>query len=48
MGGAQGAFLRERGIRARKRSEVLLLALTVVILAFVCLFAGSSHMTAAD
>lgn len=48
MGGAQGAFLRERGIRAKKTAAVLLLALAVAVLAFVCLFTGSSGMTVSD
>lgn len=39
------AFLQERRVRARKFAAVLLLALAVVILAFVCLFVGSSGMT---
>lgn len=43
-----GAFLRERRARARKTAAVLLLGLAVIVLAFVCWFAGSSGMTAAD
>ncbi len=48
MGGAQKAFLRERRARAQKRAAVLLLGLAVIVLAFVCLFVGSSGMTVAD
>ena len=48
MSGAQEAFLRERGARARKRAVVWLLGLAVAALAFVCLFVGSSGMTAAE
>lgn len=48
MGGAQGAFLRERGVRRRKRAVVLLLVLAVAVLAFVCLFVGSSGMTLSE
>lgn len=45
MGDMQGAFLRERRARARKRTALLVLGFAVVMLAFVCLFVGSSGMT---
>lgn len=48
MGNGQEAFLRERGTRARKMAAVLLLALAVILLAFVCWFVGSSGMTVSD
>lgn len=41
-------FLRERRIRTKKAAVVLLLALAVLVLAFVCLFVGSSGMTVSD
>lgn len=48
MGDTQEAFLRERRSRARKRTALLFLGVAVVVLAFVCLFAGSSGMTVAE
>lgn len=48
MGDSRTAFLRERRTRAKKTAAVLLLVLAVVVLAFVCLFAGSSRMTVSD
>lgn len=42
------ALLRERGVRTRKRAVLLLLGLAVLVLAFVCLFVGSSGMTVAE
>ena len=48
MGDSRTAFLREHRTRAKKTAAVLLLVFAVVALTFVCLFAGSSHMTVSD
>ena len=34
--------------RKKKRAAIALLAVAVVVLAFVCMFVGSSHMTVAE
>lgn len=44
----EDVFLRERRARARKRAVILALGLAVVVLAFVCLFVGSSGMTVSE
>lgn len=48
MNVVQGTFFLERRSRARKTAAVLSLGLAVAVLAFACLFVGSSGMTMSE
>lgn len=48
MNSSRAPLLQERRSRAKKRIIVMTLALAVVVLAFVCLLVGSSHMPVSE